>query len=139
MKLPLHLFASCVFAFVLSGCGQPVGTVAGKVTYKNAPVTEGAVIFQNAGGTVSVSGNLSSEGTFKIATADRPGLPPGDYKVAVTPNRVGSGEAVLAAPPGEAAAKPPAIPAKYHSIETSDLTATVKAGDNPPFNFELKE
>jgi hypothetical protein len=136
----MHLRLCCVLVLsTILGCAKPIGNVAGKVTYKNAPVSEGAVIFQNAGGTVSVSGNLSTDGSFKIATADRPGLPPGDYKVAVSPNRVGSGEAVLAAPPGEVGAKPPAIPAKYHSLETSDLTATVKAGDNPPFCFDLKD
>ena len=30
------------------------------------------------------------------------------------------------------------VPTKYHRGATTDLTADVKAGDNPPFDFDLK-
>jgi hypothetical protein len=46
---------------------------------------------------------------------------------------------VLAVEPGREAEGPPPVPAKYHSIETSDLKATVVAGDNQPFDFTLTD
>lgn len=126
-----------LLALTIVGCGgQPVGKVAGKVTYKGAPVTEGSIIFQNADGTVALSSNLGPDGSYAVTSADRDGLPPGDYKVAVSPGKIGSGEAPLVVAPGEAA-PPPTIPTKYHSIDTTDLKASVKAGDNAPFNFDL--
>ncbi len=137
-RITAVLLLGCVA--IASGCGAPpVGTVSGKVSYKDAPVSEGAVIFQNADGTVSMSANLGTDGAYTVTSADRNGLPPGEYKVAVSPSKIGSGETPLAIAPGEAPPPPPAIPAKYHSIETSDLTASVKAGDNPPFNFTLQD
>lgn len=132
------LLLSCI-ALILGCGGPPVGKVSGKVIYKDAPVAEGSVIFQNGDGTVSMSANLGADGTYTVTSVDRNGLPPGEYKVAVSPSKIGSGESPLAIAPGEAPPPPPAIPAKYHSIETSDLKATVKAGDNPPFDFTLQD
>ena len=130
---PLFLLA------FLTGCGtEPVGTVTGKVTYKAAPVTSGAIMFESADKKVSMSANLGSDGTFTIKSADRAGLPPGEYRVAVSPSKIGSGEAPLAVAPGEAAPVSP-IPMHYHSLETSPLKASVKAGENPPFEYDLKD
>lgn len=130
----------CTTLCTFTGCGgQPVGKVAGKVTYNGAPVSDGSIIFQSADGTVGLSANLAADGTFVMTSADRPGLPPGDYKVAVSPSKIGSGEAPLAVAPGETTAPPPSVPAQFHRVETSGLTATVKAGDNPPYNFALQD
>ena len=118
------------------GCNQAVGTVQGKVTLKNVPVTEGSVIFQ---GTTSVSGNLQADGSYKIASANMPGLPPGDYKVAISPSKIGSGEVPLAVAPGQTPPPKVVIPQRYHSVETSGLAVTVKAGENAAFNFDLQE
>ncbi|HTN76823.1 MAG TPA: hypothetical protein VL096_16305 [Pirellulaceae bacterium] len=123
----------------LSGCGAPVGKVQGKVTRNGAPLTEGAVIFQNADVSISVSANLQPDGSYVVETANRKGLPPGDYKVAVMVSRIGSGETPLAVAPGQAPPPKPTIPEKYQSVETSGLTASVKAGDNSPFNFDLPD
>jgi hypothetical protein len=140
MLIRIGTFVLLLALVSVLGCGAPpVGTVQGKVTYKDAPVTNGSVIYQNAGGTVSMSANLNADGTYVITSADRKGLPPGDYKVAVNPNKIGSGEVPLAVAPGQTPAGPPPVPTKYHSIETSDLKATVKAGENPPFNFNLAD
>lgn len=132
----------CTLAWIVAlvGCGgEPVGTVQGKVTYRQAPVTTGSVIFQNADGTVAMSANLGADGTYKVKSVDRDGLPPGQYKVAISPAAIGSGEVVLATMPGQAPAGPPPVPAKYHSPESSGLSATVAAGDNPSFDFELTD
>ena len=132
----------CALAWIVGqvGCGgEPVGTVQGKVTYRQAPVATGSVIFQNADGTVAMSANLNADGTYQVKSADRDGLPPGQYKVAISPGVIGSGEVVLATMPGQAPVGPPPVPAKYHSPENSGLSATVAAGTNPPFNFELTD
>jgi hypothetical protein len=124
----------------LVGCGgEPVGVVQGKVTYRDAPVATGSVIFQNAAGTVAMSANLNPDGTYQVKSADRNGLPPGQYKVAINPGSIGSGEVVLATNPGQAPAGPPPVPSKYHSTETSGLSITVAAGDNPSFDFALTD
>lgn len=130
----------CAALLLVAGCGAPpVGTVQGKVTRNGAPVGAGSIIFQNADGTVSMSANLNPDGTYVVESIDRAGLPPGDYKVAVSPSKIGSGEVVLAVAPGQTPAGPPPIPAKYHSVETSGLSAKVAAGENPPFNFDLPD
>src|SRR5687768_14954583 len=122
----LVLSGLVVVVALASGCGsKPVGTVRGKVTYKDQPVTNGSIIFQSADATVSRSANLGADGTYQIKSADVAGLPPGEYKVAVNPSAIGSGEAPLATQPGQTPVGPPPVPAKYHSIETSDLKATV--------------
>jgi hypothetical protein len=127
-------------AVVLAGCsGEPVGYVSGKVTLNDQPVTEGSVVFENAEAGISVSVPLQSDGTYEVRTYDREGLPPGSYKVAITPATMGEGETPLAVDPSQTAAGPTSIiPPQYHSTATSKLTATVKEGENPPFNFDLK-
>ncbi len=121
------------------GCGPNVGTVKGRVTLKGAPIGDGSVIFQGASANVSVSGNLKPDGTYQIVAANMPGLPPGDYKVAISPSKIGTGEAPLAIAPGQAEVVRVMIPQRYHSTETSGLTATVQAGENPAFNFDLQD
>ena len=82
---------------------------------------------------------LQSDGSYVARTHDLAGLPPGTYQVAITPRTFGDGETPLIEGPPSARAPPPtAIPAKYQDVATSGLTATVKAGANPAFDFPLK-
>jgi hypothetical protein len=123
---------------LVAGCsdGPPVGKVQGKLTVGNQPLTAGSVIFENRDTGVAAQAALGSDGGYVIRFRQRDGLPPGTYQVAVTPSTIGTGEAPLVVPNNE---PPPAspIPEKYRTIKTSGLTATVKAGDNPPFDFNL--
>jgi hypothetical protein len=136
----LTALPAAALAVLLAGCsGEPVGYVSGKVTLNDRPVTEGSVVFENAEAGISVSVPLQSDGSYEVRTYDRKGLPPGSYKVAVTPATMGEGKTPLAVDPSQTAAAPPSIiPPQYHSTATSDLTATVKQGDNPPIDFDLK-
>lgn len=129
-------------SWCLPGCGtgpEPTGVVTGQVVFQNQPVAGGTVIFQGADGGTSVQVQLTAEGTFRVATFEREGLPPGVYRVAVKPAVADSGEIPLAGAANEAGTpRPhPQIPARFHDPETSPLRADVRAGPNPPFRFDL--
>ena len=68
------------------------------------------------------------------------GLPVGTYKVAVLPGGVMTVEEEGPKAHEAKATRPKpsaAIPEKYHSTSTSQLTIEVKAGDNPPHLLQL--
>jgi hypothetical protein len=104
------------------GCGTkgpPVGSVAGKVSYKSQPLTTGVVTLLNEKTGCGASGEIDASGSYQI-----PSLRTGDYNVAVHQ-----------APPAPGAATPKGnwklnIPEKYQTPQTSGLTATVKEGKN---------
>ena len=116
-----------------AGCGGPAGgqklvPVKGKVTYRGQPLAKGRVTFMPLTPGNSSSGPIV-DGVYKLSTYKTDdGAPPGSYKVAVTswvkePDMQSEGE--------------PAIPKKYFSTDTSQLTAEV--GNQPSIDFDLKE
>jgi hypothetical protein len=138
MTRPLLLAA--LFAAGCSADGPPRGTVKGRVTVGDRPVTGAVVRFDNPETGVAVVAPLGDDGTYDARTYQG-GLPAGTYRVAVTPGGVMTPE--QAADPLRADAKAPAarpavgFAARYHDPATSGLTAEVRAGDNPPFDFRL--
>ncbi len=118
----------------LTACAKPippVGEVSGKVTFHGKPVAEGTVSFLNTEAGTGGEGVLK-DGGYTLTTP----LPPGEYKVTVMPLVVrqqdgGKGPDVGIDKPA------PDIPGKYHTIGTTNLTATVKEGKNE-LNFDLK-
>jgi hypothetical protein len=133
------------FAFLLlasvfaGGCADgDVGRVAGTVTLNGRPVTEGAVVFENAETGISVNAGLDTDGAYVVKTYDRDGLPPGTYRVAIKPATFGDGHVPLVQAPTEEQAPPSVIPTRYHDVSTSGLTAVVEAGENPPIDFALE-
>ena len=135
--IPLADWLVLTSAVLLAGCNQEsIGKVAGKVTLAGRPLSAGSIVFDNQVAGISVRANLGPEGTYQVRTHDKAGLPPGNYRVAVTPSVVGNGETPLAGKPLPEA--PPAlIPVKYHDVKTSGLTADVQAGQNQSFDFAL--
>jgi hypothetical protein len=133
----LAAIVGCVLSF---GCHRtqqiPWGSVRGKVVLADKPVSAGTVVFDNRELGVSRLAELRPDGTFVEQSVGFPGLPVGEYRVAVTPLPISKGDFVPVAPRKAAAGEPP-IPARYRDVETSPLTATVKEGQNPPFVFEL--
>lgn len=115
----------------LTGCpgSVPTGTVAGKVTYKGAPLTAGVVNFYNAEKGSAATADLDSSGAFKIGAP----LPVGTYKVYVlppTPKQL---------PPGEAQPKVDfPLPPKLQDAGQTPVTEEVKAGAND-FTIDLPE
>lgn len=135
------LLALGAFVGVLAGgCGgEDVGRVSGTVRVGGQPLSEGVVVFEDAAAGISVNATIGADGSYTAKTYDRNGLPPGTYQVAIKPASIGDGETPLASDPAQStgAAQSP-IPEKYRSTKTSDLSATVAAGENPPFDFDLK-
>lgn len=135
------IFLSLIFLSLL-GCGgppaKPMGTAQGKVTWQGNPVTGGSVVFSNPQLGISTVAPLEADGSFTIKTFEGAGLPVGTYKVAIRPGAIATTESPLASDPSKVAAPPPfPVPMQYFSPETSPLSAEVKEGTNPPFNFAL--
>ncbi|MCA9246331.1 MAG: hypothetical protein KDA42_04420 [Planctomycetales bacterium] len=134
MQLSFKLTFCLLTLLMHAGCNsQSVGQVAGKVTLGSQPLTGHMIIFENDQG-VSVSANLAADGSYTLRTSELNGLPPGEYKIAIRPGNIGTGEAPLVGGPEENSAAPE-IPTLYHNSATSGLSATVNAGANEPFDF----
>ena len=137
--LPSLLWATVCSLGVFTGCSKPeVGIVAGRVTLDNQPLTNASVVFEDASRGISVSVPLAEDGTFHAQTYDQPGLPPGNYRVAIRPGTIGSGEAPLV---GDADPNQPApissVPERYRSVKTSELSINVELGENLLYEFAL--
>ncbi|MCS7238681.1 MAG: carboxypeptidase-like regulatory domain-containing protein [Thermoguttaceae bacterium] len=110
----------------LAGCGgreavRQMCSVEGTVTYQGKPVTGGFVVFTNLPARVVQSGQLDSEGRYRI-----PEIPVGDYQVHL-------GDPPPPAPDEAGAADRPQplnVPNKYKSASTSGLTAKLSPGKN---------
>jgi hypothetical protein len=89
-RLPLLLLGAA--AALLCGCGKEPGmklfAVQGKVLVEGKPVKKGTVSFRPdaSRGNKSMeqpTGVLREDGGFELSTQDRPGAPPGWYRVLV--------------------------------------------------------
>ena len=124
---------------LIAGCGRAdVGSVAGQVTLDGRPLSGAVIVFENAERGVSVNAELADDGSYAVRTFDTRGLPPGEYAVAVRPGGVAGTDAPLVGEetPQDASFSQ-AVPARYRNTQTSGLRATVEAGRNPPFDFQL--
>jgi hypothetical protein len=130
-----------LWAASFTGCapaGPAYGIVRGKVTSSGQVVSGGTIAFDNGKG-VTLIAPIGADGTYEMRTYEHVGLPVGSYKVAVSPTGMDVGnEQVLAGANIPAPPSPKNVPEKYHRVEISPLTAQVQAGENPPFNFDLK-
>lgn len=132
---------------LIAGCGKevaPVSSVAGKVTVDGKPLTAGMVslipdvgidppkVKSKAVRAGSSSGQIDSDGTYKIYTGGKAGAPLGKYKVTVSPSMV---------PPPDAKTAPPAsFNSKYsNAVETPlriEVVANPKEGQ---YDLKLKK
>ena len=112
-----------------AGCGsgeKPID-VSGKVTFKGEPVTEGSVQFIDDRTGRGAEVDLGPDGTYKAS------LFAGEYKVVVTPPYIVDESKGI---PNPYYKKVKNIPAKYHSTDTSGLTAAVSP-DKTTHDFDL--
>jgi hypothetical protein len=103
------------------------------------PLTNASIYFESDATKTSIVSTLGPDGEFEVQTHAAKGLPPGTYKVAITPGAVLDPAAppVLAGQKAPKSAELPNIPEKYRTTATSGLSADVREGENAPFSFAL--
>jgi hypothetical protein len=124
---------------VVAGCGGPGPVpVSGTVTYQGQPLADVNVTFLGPEGLVA-TGTTDAQGQFSKLDSNRggEGAVPGEYRVTITPksNVPADPSATVSY---EMASAPP-FPPKYMTLETTDLKATVAAGSDNTFTFDLKQ
>jgi hypothetical protein len=122
----------------MTGCSsrlEPLGEVAGRVTYEGQPFSEAEIHFSNPDQGVFIKAPLGGDGSYEMKIAGRLGLPLGAYQVAI---RKPTFDAVTGGPqPTPPPRTFPDIPPKYLEPETSGLSLTVKPGMNE-LNIDLQ-
>lgn len=139
MKRFLFCWVCLVAVLVVLGCGGPGAVpVTGTVTYQGQPVADVNVTFLGADGLLA-TGSTDAQGNFGRLRPQGPGegALPGEYRVTITPKSNVSADSsdtisyeMVSAPP---------FPNKYMTLETTDLTASVAAGSDNHFTFELSD
>ena len=128
INVRLAFVCMCGFMISLAGCGggPSTGEVSGSITVGGQPLEGGVVTFENASKGQGQSATITA-GAYKMPSP----MPVGDYKV------------TLQAPPPPSPTAAPStapktsIPTRFMKAATSDLTASVKAGQNK-LDFPLK-
>lgn len=115
-----------VLALALTGCGKGTYPAEGNVVYGDGSAVKALAggqveLLPDSPGAPSPRGGIQADGSFKLGTfGPTDGALPGKYKVILTP------------PPqvGFDQRPKPAIDARYQSVETSGLTATIEPRPN---------
>jgi hypothetical protein len=116
-------------ALLLAGCGSAEKelTVTGKVTFSGQPVGEGSVQFIDDRTGRGAEVDIQADGTYTAS------LFAGQYKVVVTPPYMVDNNSGM---PNPYYKKVKNIPKKYHSTDTSGLSAAV-GPDKTTHDFAL--
>lgn len=138
-------FAACaVMLGMLAGCGrgERLGEVGGRVTLDGTPLTDVTVMFASGGLGVARMASVDASGSYAMKTHAVAGLPPGRYGVSIVPglvtNPLAGGRPPLQGLPGKQGVREERrIPKRYQSAETSGISIEVRAGKNPPVDFDL--
>lgn len=134
-RVAARVSAAVCLTVVLVGCsssGPATGEVAGKVTFKGAPVTEGTVTFLNPKEGGSGEGQLGPDGAYSITGK----LNVGEYIVTVTPPMEMKDTDPGKSPPAPVEKNVKNIPMKYRQQGTTTLKFKVEPGPNTA-NFDL--
>lgn len=124
-----------------AGCGPRLAEVRGKVTRNGGPMEfKGALVtFISADHRTSIAAKVRDDGNYRVSMAAGYGLPPGQYRVAVTfPDGF--------VPPGVTGGPTAAtdklmakwIPPRYLSAAKSGLTIDLKP-EGATFDIDLKD
>jgi len=136
----LLLFLPCTFGCGAKSEGPETYPVTGVVTLKGAPVDGAILQFTPTSPEAGIAGAqvmTNPDGAFEVTIdldrgkTTKTGLPPGDYKIAITKFQVAPGQSAPNIPPKNV------LPPEYATIESSPLTATVKADSENRFEFPL--
>lgn len=146
MKLFLPLTLIMVITAVL-GCGSDVPKgpekisttpVDGVVTLNGKPAAEVSISLHHSEGKVAPRGISDKDGKFSIATYGKDdGAPAGKYKVTAAKNMTKEISPGVLAPPPPGGFKSD-IPTKYESVNTTDISVEIKAGEKNSLKIDLK-
>ncbi len=140
------------FAFILGmtaalGCGssgpkapEKIATtpVDGVVTLNGKPAAEVSISLHHSEGKVAPRGISDKEGKFSISTYGKDdGAPAGKYKVTAAKNMTKEISPGVLAPPPPGGFKSD-IPTKYESVNTTDISVEIKAGEKNSLKIDLK-
>jgi hypothetical protein len=145
-----------------SGCGQgpKLVPVTGTVLYRGQPLAGATVVFvprgEPSGPALLATGLTDAEGRFSLRThvgpaVTREGAVPGGHRVTVSKfvppggmteeeyqqKVAAAGQAVYSAT-GSVPAKVQLVPPRYSDSQKTELAATVTAGGNNDFPFDLR-
>lgn len=125
---------------VLAGCntGPTLHPVAGTVTYNDKPVEGASVVLIPTEGPLVIGTPTDAAGKFTVMTDGKPGAPAGTYKVTVNKQSAAAGIPTNPTPEdmakmgeaGKTALAPPELPVKYSVQQSTDLSVTIKPGEN---------
>jgi hypothetical protein len=108
-----------LFTMVIIGCGKPVGSLQGNVTYEGDKLTQGTVDVMASDGSVK-HGFISEDGSYKVEDI---GVGPATITVAVYTFTKGRRKK------GEPEAKTGVVlPEKYFQHDTTPLKVTIASG-----------
>ena len=132
---------SVIALWAYAGCGEksalnkPYYPVKGKVILADGkPLTIGSVLFVGVTTNISVAAPITSDGAFEF-TGDKPGLPSGDYRVAIA---IDGRQSTQAKSSRSRPKENLPFPTKYLDEDASKLTAVVKADSSSnDFTFTL--
>ncbi|HWL08674.1 MAG TPA: hypothetical protein VNQ76_09725 [Planctomicrobium sp.] len=130
----------CALLTFLTGCGTKVESpqvtpVSGQVRYRGELLTSGSITFipPNESSNRPAIATIDKNGQFKLSSFKAgDGVAPGEYRVVIS--------SLLSGPDIDNPGVPEvsAIPKKYSSIETTNLTATIPDGEKKmEFTFDL--
>ena len=110
------------------GCSprEPIATLSGNVTFEGEPLADGLLVLSNEVIGVYITAEII-QGKFEVSTAKQ-GVPPGEYRVAITPP-------IVDHPIGPIEERPHAvkflqIPERYRDEQTSGFAITLEDGKN---------
>jgi hypothetical protein len=128
-----------------TGDRPPVFQVAGTIRYQGQPLADAVVTFFPISGKQSAFGRTDPAGHYTLTTFETDdGAEAGDYAVVIQKYEpqapTGSPEGENYVPPTNIQQAPPKLltPTTYLTPQTTPLKATVKAGEENQFDFELK-
>lgn len=129
-------------AAVCVGCGDPdappvlkVYPVTGAVQLDgDKPLTSGKVILVSRERALEFEGKIEADGSFHIASPQGDGAPEGSYLVRIEADQTSLATGKIRT---TARRSPVPFPVRYTNEETSDLSVTVKPGENKLEPFRL--
>jgi hypothetical protein len=133
-----------IMAFILlaatAGCSDagpyPIAEVTGIVTYHDAPLGGGTVVFHPERDTPGpqATGSIGLDGAFRMKVSDRWGAAIGSHKVTVDYRRE-----LTAAESRDLVIPELLIPPNYASVDTSPLRFTVEANADNTYRLVLED